>query len=219
MGPGWNMRAARGGDANGAQATEEQERELLRRVAHGDRAAFEALYGRYARRLGGYLYRLLRRPELVEEAIDDVMLVVWQKAGSFDGSARVSSWLFGIAHRKALKAMEHDRRHLRRIHAVASSLDEETSSVESSQRGDPEQRALRRDELRALVSAVEALPTEQRAVVELTFLEGRSYSEISEIMDCPVNTVKTRMFHARKSLSRALGRGAEGADGGSRARA
>ncbi len=185
-------------------AAEEEERELVRRIAEQDRAAFEALYGHFARRLGGYLFKLLRRHDLVEEALDDVMLVVWQKADTFDPAARVSTWLFGIAHRKALKVMERSRRHLRAVgpppEGAASDPPERTT--------DPEETVVQRDQLRRLARGIEALPTDQRAVVELTFFEGRSYAEISEVMDCPVNTVKTRMYHARRSLGRFVARDA-----------
>ncbi len=198
--------------AGGRDAVEETERELLRRVARGDRVAFEAFYRRFARRVGGYLFKLLRQHDLAEEALDDTMLVVWEKAHRFDGSGRVSTWLFGIAHRKALKAMERSRRHLRAVHPVH--LAEEASPLPEAPRpSDPEEQAYQRDRLRRLARGIEQLPPEQRAVVELTFLEGRSYGEIAEVLGCPVNTVKTRMFHARRQLGRHLeGGAAAGAD-------
>src|SRR6185295_12772875 len=78
---------------------------LLRRVAAKDYRAFEALYSLYYRRLFGYLFKLMRRAELVEEVLNDVMLVVWRKADGFDGRSRPSTWIFGIAYHKALKAL------------------------------------------------------------------------------------------------------------------
>ncbi|MDJ0850818.1 MAG: sigma-70 family RNA polymerase sigma factor [Myxococcota bacterium] len=181
---------------------EEHERALVARVASGDRAAFEELYHAFARRLGGYLFKLLREQHLVEEALDDVLWVVWQKAGTFDPTARVSTWLFGIAHRKALKMMEQRRRHLRAVHPT----DEAGELPRPDRPATPEESALRRDSLRQLARGIESLPAEQRAVVELTFFEGYSYAEVSQVMGCPVNTVKTRMFHARRQLRQALGR-------------
>jgi RNA polymerase sigma factor (sigma-70 family) len=77
---------------------------LIRRVATGDCQAFEMLYRRYAMPLAGYLTKLLRQRELVEEVLDDVMFVVWQNAARFDPTSRFSTWLFGIAHHKAMKA-------------------------------------------------------------------------------------------------------------------
>ncbi|MDJ0865160.1 MAG: sigma-70 family RNA polymerase sigma factor [Myxococcota bacterium] len=199
---------ASAGAASREARREDDDRALVRRVAQGDRSAFEALYHRYARRLGGFLFKLLRQDDLVEEALNDVMLVVWEKADRYDPAARVSTWLFGIAYRKALKARERTRRHRR-----AGELPEGT--LEGPARpDDPEEAAVRSDQLRRLAGGIEALSPDQRAVVELTFFEGRSYAEIAEVMGCPLNTVKTRMFHARKQLRRHLGRWVPEGQGG-----
>ena len=85
--------------------TSNDELTLLRRIATKDRKAFEALYHIYYRRLFGYLLKLTRRAELVEEVLNDVMLAIWKGAGSFDGRSRPSTWIFGIAYHKALKAL------------------------------------------------------------------------------------------------------------------
>ncbi len=171
------------------------------RIVRRDRAAFEELYARYARRLGGYLWRMLREPELVEETLDDVMITVWQKADRFDRRSKLSTWLFGIAHNRALKSLERRRR---QPAAPLDPLGDELTRLPSPAR-DPEDTALQRDQLRRLHRALERLSPEHRAVVELTFFEGRSYAEIAEIVGCPVNTVKTRIFHARRQLARSCG--------------
>jgi RNA polymerase sigma-70 factor (ECF subfamily) len=96
----------RNGDAEGM--------ELLQRIAGKDRAAFRAFYDLYAQRLGNFLLKQLKNPQWVDEAVNDVMLVVWQTAGEFDPSrSRLSTWLFGIAHNKGLKLLEKSRRHWR----------------------------------------------------------------------------------------------------------
>src|SRR5262249_3646450 len=85
---------------------QQQDVELIRAVALRDRRALERLYYRHAGRLGRYLMRFLHQREAVEEAVNDVMLVVWQNASRFDPTvSRVSTWMFGIAHNKALKAL------------------------------------------------------------------------------------------------------------------
>jgi DNA-directed RNA polymerase specialized sigma24 family protein len=90
--------------------SEEDDRILIRHIAAKDREAFKTLYYRYAPRLGGYLSKLLKSRELVEEVINDVMLVVWQNAVRFEPTGRLSTWLFGITHRKALKALARSSR-------------------------------------------------------------------------------------------------------------
>ena len=171
---------------------EEDDRELIRRVADRDRRAFETLYQRYGPRLQRYLSRLIQRPDVVEEALDDVMLVVWQNAARFNDRSRVSTWILGIAHHKALKARAR----------LAGRLSETPVSDQQVADGEGPEDATMRGELdRLLAKGLEALSPEQRVVVELTFYQERSYHEIAEITRCPVNTVKTRMFHARKRLA------------------
>jgi RNA polymerase sigma factor (sigma-70 family) len=171
---------------------EEEDRELIRRVAEKDRRAFETLYQRYAPRLERYLSRLIRKPDVIEEALDDVMLVVWQNAARFNDRSRVSTWIFGIAHHKALKARAR----------LFGRLTETAIPEQHAADGEgPEDVTMRGEIDRLLAKGLDALSADQRAVVELTFYQERSYQEIAEITRCPVNTVKTRMFHARKRLA------------------
>jgi RNA polymerase sigma-70 factor (ECF subfamily) len=168
---------------------------LIHRVAAKDRQAFEILYQRYARRLYGYILRFIRQPEVVEEVLDDVMLVIWQNASRFDHSSRLSTWIFGIAHHKALKALARSSRERLNILPPARAW----SDVD-----DPEGIMTRQELGQMLAQALEALSPEQRAVVELTYYHEHSYQEIAAITGCPVNTVKTRMFHARRHLAQLL---------------
>ncbi len=185
---------------------EEDDLTLIRRIAAKDREAFKTLYYRYVPRLGGYLSRLLKSRELVEEVINDVMLVVWQNAARFDPTGRLSTWLFGIAHHKALKALARSSRHSPGPLSVPLEAIEAEDSMDLPAADDPEQTLMRQDLSRLLAQALEILSPEHRAVVELTFYEDFSYQEIAAIMGCPVNTVKTRMFYARRRLAEVLAR-------------
>lgn len=171
----------------------QDEKALLQRVAARDRKAFEALYHLYYRRLFGYVFKLTRRPELVEEVVNDVLLAVWQGAGRFDGRSRPSTWVFGIAYHKALKA-------LARAGVRAGAAEEERAAAEPADPEGPESLMARRELQSVLGRALATLSPEQRAVVELTYVYGCSYQEIAATIGCPVNTVKTRMFHARRKL-------------------
>jgi RNA polymerase sigma-70 factor (ECF subfamily) len=174
-------------------------------VAAKDRRAFEALYNLYYRRLFGYLLKLTRKAELVEEVLNDVMLAIWKGAGTFDGRSRPSTWIFGIAYHKALKALA------RRSRESDGDPEEGPEPVDADE---PESLAARRELAGVLGRAIGALSPEQRAVVELTYYYGMAYQEIAEIVGCPVNTVKTRMFHARRRLKELLpGLGVSGTAG------
>jgi RNA polymerase sigma factor (sigma-70 family) len=181
------------------------EHALLRRVAAEDRKAFEALYQTYYRRLFAYLLKVTRRAELVEELVNDVMFAVWTGAGRFDGRSRVSTWIFGIAYHKALKALARNASPL--TGPAHQTPDEDGREPEIAAPGDePESLLTRRELATTLGKALGNLSPEQRAVVELTYYYELSYQEISEIVGCPVNTVKTRMFHARRRLKELLPR-------------
>ena len=166
---------------------------LLQRVAQADHRAFEALYRGYYPRLHRFLERVTHRVQLVEEILNDTMLVVWQKASTFNGQSLVSTWIFAIAYRKALKALQR--------------LDEPVCGIDEDVADDSEpDAALMHAELRELlVDAIGRMSPAHRAVIELTYYQGCAYSEIAMIMNCPVDTVKTRMFHARRRLRHLIG--------------
>jgi RNA polymerase sigma-70 factor, ECF subfamily len=165
--------------------------ELVARTARGDLHAFETLYQGYYHRLQRFLERITRqRPQLVEELLNDTMLVVWRKSATFNDTSKVSTWIFAIAYRKSLKA-------LKRLDEPPQVLPDDDSVATVPDAEDE----LQQQQLHALLSRVMGgLSAQHRAVIELTYFNGFSYPEIAQIMDCPVDTVKTRMFHARRRL-------------------
>ena len=185
--------------------------ELIRATARKDRQAFKELYDRHAPRVGRYLYTLLKQPDLVDEAMNDTLLAAWQNADRFDPAVgQLSTWLFGIAHHKGLKIL----RRVGRFRADQSLDTRSPAAFDEDQEGEqnfqavalnsPEQTVLGWELGGVLQWALEQLPTEQRGVIELAFGEELSYSEIAAIVGCPTNTVKTRVFHARKKLAQFL---------------
>lgn len=171
------------------------ERALLNRMAAGDRAALAELYRPYHRRLARFLSRLTRRADVIDEVINDCFWIVWQKAGTFRGDSRVSTWIMGIAYRCALKAL--------RQHGEDDATDMAwPDALEAFDHGtDPNAEHELRD---WLAKAMRRLPSEQRAVLELAYGGGHSLEEIAAIMQCPLGTVKARMFHARVKLRNLL---------------
>lgn len=170
---------------------------LLARIGDGDRAAFRELHARYYNALLRFIYRITRRLDLAEEGVNDVMLVVWRSAHAFAGRSSVSTWIMGIGYRTALKSLARSRRWSERIATFDFS--------EWIEHSGPETEPTEHGDLRDLLDAALAkLSPDHRAVVELTYFYGCSYEEIAAIVDCPVNTVKTRMFHARAKLKKWL---------------
>ncbi len=159
---------------------------LLSRIAARDALAMHELYDLYHRRLARFLMRLTPRYDLAEEVINDTFWVVWQHAADFRGASLLSTWIFGIAYRRALKTLKRARPDL---------TAEDTEAPEQVE--EPWLQAELREWLGV---ALDKLPQEQRMVLELAYHIGHSCEEIAVIMECPVNTVKTRMFHARRKL-------------------
>ena len=174
----------------------EDDLNLIRRVVGRDRQAFETLYHRYSPVVYRYLWKLIRQREVVEEALNDVMMVVWETAARFNGTSRLSTWILGIAHNKALKARARSARFDAEVREAAP------DGVEPSS---PEDAWAHRELASSMARAIDSLPPEQAAVVELTFYQDLSYAEIAKIVGCPVNTVKTRMLHARRRLASLFG--------------
>jgi RNA polymerase sigma-70 factor (ECF subfamily) len=171
-----------------------EELRLLALVRDGDRQAFETLYRIYHPRLTRFLMNLVRRPQLVEEVLNDTLMVVWERADSFNGASKLSTWIFAIAYRKAMKALR------RQDEAVE---DTEANQRTSLEHGPVEACGLRKTHL-LLLKAMNQLSPEHRAVVDLTYFHEMGYREIADILECPINTVKTRMFHARRHLRQSL---------------
>jgi RNA polymerase sigma-70 factor, ECF subfamily len=169
----------------------ERDSALLLAIAAGDRRALEELYLSFHRRLARFLSRFTPRYENVEEIINDTFLVVWQSAKDFRNASQVSTWIIGIAYRTALKSFRRQKNH-----AGARSLDDYPE-----QTVDPTLDAEVHDWLNHGLSR---LPMEQRLTLELAYHMGHSLEEIAAITDCPVGTVKARMFHAREKLRQYL---------------
>ena len=159
---------------------------LVGRIAAGDRQALAALYRDYYPRLYRFVLRVLARSDAVEDVVNETMLAVWQQAAVFREASRVGTWIYGIAYRRALKALSRERRPVAVLEPVPVAEPPELSGIE-----------VRRA---AVARAIASLPPDQRAVVELTFAFGHSYGEIAVILGCPEGTVKSRMFHARAKL-------------------
>jgi RNA polymerase sigma-70 factor, ECF subfamily len=168
------------------------DRMLLQRMSTGDRAALNVLYRGYHGRLARFLSRLTRRPDIIDEVINDCFWIAWQKAGNFHGDSRVSTWLMGIAYRCGLKAL--------RQHG-----DEPVENTDLLEQLTPDDDMDEDRELRDWLSkGLDHLSADQRVVIELVYGVGHTLDDVAVIMQCPVGTVKARLFHARVKLRNVL---------------
>lgn len=168
---------------------------LLARVAAGDRDAFETLYARFQRPLYGYLTKMLKDRNIAEDLTNEVMLAVWRGAGGYQRRSQPSSWIFGIAHNKAVSYLRR-RREAALGDGVAEALPDPGPT--------PLAAAERQDLARVMQGFIDQLSPEHQEVLQLTYYQELSIREIAEITGCVENTVKTRMHYARQRLKALL---------------
>lgn len=170
---------------------------LLDAVAAGSDDALRELYARHA----GTMLRLLRRLTsdrgVAEEIMQEAWLAVWQAAGTFRGDSSARGWLLGVARRQA-----HNR--LRRARPQIVEMEEALAVADPA--ADVEAEVLVKADVAQLGAAVAALPEHLREVVILTLVDELPYGDVSAVLGIPVGTVKSRMSHARRRLSTAMGR-------------
>ena len=168
---------------------------LIARIATGDRLALQVLYGRHHVRVYRFGLRLVRDEQVAEDLISEVFLDVWRQAGKFEGRSAVSTWLLAITRFKALSALRKRK---------DAELDEETAAAIEDTSDDPEVTAQKKDTGKVLRQCLEALTPDHREIIDLVYYHEKSVEEVAEIVGIPENTVKTRMFYARKKLAELL---------------
>ena len=168
---------------------------LIAKIAKGDRLAMEALFARYRVRVFKFVLRFVRNEAIAEELNSDVFVDVWRQAGTFEGRAAVSTWIFSIARFKALNALQR---------RTEDELDEAKAETIEDDADDPETALAKKDKAAVLRQCLDALSSEHREIVSLVYYQHKSVEEVSGIVGIPEATVKTRMFYARKKLSELL---------------
>jgi RNA polymerase sigma-70 factor (ECF subfamily) len=173
--------------------------DILAAVAMGDQSAFERLYHLYEKRVYHYVFTLVNDQTLAEDIVGETMIAIWRGAGTFSGSSRVSTWIFGIARHKSLDALRRTGRQQREV-----DLD---GAIDLPASGDSPFDNVERKQLESLTKrALETLSHEHREVLRLVFYDEMPYDEIAVLLSIPTNTVKTRVFYAKQQLKRQLER-------------
>ena len=183
---------------------EQSDLELVRRVQRGERGAFDLLVLRYQHKVVKLVARLLRDPAEAEDVAQEAFVKAYRAIGSFRGDSAFYTWLYRIAVNTARNTMASRQR--RPLDYEADLSESEQSAVESRMRhvDTPEAAALSEEIHSTVNSAIEALPEDLRTAIILREVEGLSYEEIAEAMDCPVGTVRSRIFRAREAIDRSL---------------
>lgn len=169
--------------------------ELLERIAEGDEAALSQFYQSYHARVYAFVRRRLNDPAEAAEVLNEVMLEVWRKASRFEGRSQPLTWVLGIAHHKALDALR------RRGRRQTEELDETLPDDDAAPAAELLAAAQNAEVVRR---CIEKLSDAHRLMVHLAFFEDMPYPDIARVAECPVGTVKTRVFHAKRLLKECL---------------
>jgi RNA polymerase sigma-70 factor (ECF subfamily) len=167
---------------------------LIVRIAGGDRLAMQVLFARHHVRVYRFVLRLVKNEALAEDLISEVFLEVWRRAARFEGRSAAGTWLLSIARFKALSE-------LRRRPDLA--LDDTALSI-ADPADDPETAAVKTDRNEVLRRCLQKISAEHREVIDLVYYHEMSVEQVAEIIGIPANTVKTRVFHARRRLAELL---------------
>ena len=155
----------------------------------------QLLYMRHNVRLYRFALRFVHNEAVAEDLVQEVFLDVWRKADNFQGRSTVSTWLLAIVRNKALDV---------RRHRSTQQLDEDAAACIANSADTPEM-ATRKEQARSIIrKCLTQLSPAHREIIDLVYYHAKSIEEVAKIVGIPVNTVKTRMFHARKQLAKLL---------------
>ena len=174
---------------------------LIKQIAEGNKLAMRALFARHQLRVYRFALRIVRDSTLAEDVVSEVFIDAWQHAGRYEGRSTVSTWLLGICRHKALTAA--NRR-------PTESIDSETAMNVVDPGNTPEAELGQKDTGTVIRRCLAALSAEHAEMIDLVYYQEKSIKEIVQILAIPENTVKTRMFYARKRLAALVA--AEGID-------
>ena len=178
---------------------------LVERAQRGDKRAFELLVEKYQRKLARLLSRLVRDPGEVEDVTQEAFVKAYRALPSFRGDSAFYTWLYRIGINTAKNYLVA----MRRRAPTSTGVDaEEAEGFESSEQlrdiNTPESLLLSKEIAATVNAAIESLPEELRSAIQLRELEGMSYEEIAKLMDCPIGTVRSRIFRAREAIAERL---------------
>lgn len=168
---------------------------ILELVKDGHEGAFAELYHRYSSDIYSYTLRLVSNPTVAEDLIQEIFVGVWQSLDNFKGKSSIKTWLFRIAHNKTMSWM----RSFYRTQEL-----EQFESVATTELPAPDIQSMLNWRAEMVQQALDELSPNHRAVIELFYFTGLSYQEISEVVSCPIGTVKSRMSHALQNLNSIL---------------
>ena len=177
---------------------------LVRRTQQGDQAAFGLLVEKYQHRLAKLVSRYIYDSSEVEDVCQEALIKAYRAIGNFRGESAFYTWLYRIAVNTAKNYLISQGRRPPKTDIDAEDAVQIEAGAAMREIGTPEANALTRELAETVTRAVEQLPEDLRLAISLREIEGLSYDEIAEVMDCPIGTVRSRIFRARDAIDREL---------------
>lgn len=181
--------------------------DLVQRVKNGDREAFNLLILKYQRKVSRLVARLVRNPDEADDVVQEAFIKAYRALPQFRGDSAFYTWLYRIAVNTAKNHLVSQGKRPISLSELASNDSEEESfelPVVSTDNNTPEAELMSRQVAEAVNRAVAALPEELRTALSLREIDGLSYEEIAEAMNCPIGTVRSRIFRAREAVAAEL---------------
>jgi len=178
----------------GGRNTDASDDALISRMARGDQAALRTLVTRHHARIARFILRFAGDRNLVEDLVSDTFFAAWQQAPHFENRSSVATWLLAIARYKALSTRQ-------RRSVPTEAMDDTVTASVADPTARPDDAYEHKDSARYLRRCLAALPAEQAMLIELVYYRDKSVKEAAILAKIPENTVKSRMFLARKKLS------------------
>lgn len=182
------------------------DQQLVLRVQAGDQKAFELLVVKYQRRIFRLISRFVRDAALAEDVAQETFLRAYRAIGKFRGESQFYTWLYRIAVNTAKKSLSDSGRDpvIRESSTISEDGETFVSGEQLTDTETPEAVLASREIARTVNAAMEALPEDLRTAIALREIEGLSYEDIAQAMNCPVGTVRSRIFRAREAIARQL---------------
>ena len=177
---------------------------LVERVQKGDKQAFDVLVLKYQNKIIQLIYRYVHDPEEAQDVAQEAFIKAYKALGRFRGDSAFYTWLYRIAINTAKNYLVASSRRPPKSDIDAQDAEQYEGAVGLKEYATPE-RMLLRDEIQtSIAQAIDELPDELRTAITLRELEGLSYEEIAQTMDCPIGTVRSRIFRARDAIDTRL---------------
>jgi RNA polymerase sigma-70 factor (ECF subfamily) len=168
---------------------------LMQSIAAGDKRAMQVLFGRHNVKVYRFILRMVGREAVAEDLLNEVFMDVWRQAAKFEGRSKVSTWMMAIARFKALSALRQRQ---------DGELDEDAVAAIEDTSDNPEETLVKQQRATLMRQCMDQLSAAHREIIDLVYYHEKSVEEVSQILGVPQNTVKTRMFYARKRLAELL---------------